>query len=176
MTRPIPDEPRPAYIYALVDPFSGLVRYIGKSVRPRERLVNQCNERANTHRCHWIQSVLAKGSRPLQVIVAVVPAGGDWQSVERAWIQVARELGWPLVNGTDGDAAYAWLAAVAVERLACCDPAVAARLLAECNDESVRRAVLRAIGKHSGRPGMAEHLAERVAAQPVSPPLLHYRS
>jgi hypothetical protein len=63
------------------------------------------------------------------------------------------------------DAAYAWLASVAVERLAECDPAAAARILAECADESVRRAVIRAIGKHSGRPGLAEELAERVAVR-----------
>ncbi len=79
------------------------------------------------------------------------------------------------VNRRNRDAAYAWLAAVAVEHLAECDPARAARLLAECADDSVRRAVIRAIGKHSGRPGLAEELAERVAVQPVSPPLLHCR-
>lgn len=69
------------------------------------------------------------------------------------------------VHRQSRDAAYAWLASVAVERLAECDPAVAARLLAECADESVSRAVIRAIGKHSGRPGLAEHLAELAAVR-----------
>jgi hypothetical protein len=97
-----PADQRPAFIYALVDPFTGEVRYIGKSVRPRERLANQCNERSNTHRCHWIQSVLVQGGYPEQWIIDEVPAGEDWQQAERMWIMWAREAGWPLVNGTDG--------------------------------------------------------------------------
>lgn len=69
------------------------------------------------------------------------------------------------VHRQSRDAAYAWLASVAVERLAECDPAAAARLLAACSDESVRRAVIRSVGKHSGRPGLAEHLAELAAVR-----------
>lgn len=69
------------------------------------------------------------------------------------------------VHRQSRDAAYAWLASVAVERLAECDPAVAAGVLAACADESVRRAVIRSVGKHSGRPGLAEHLAELAAVR-----------
>ena len=69
------------------------------------------------------------------------------------------------VHRRNKEAAFAWLAAVAVERLAECDPAIAARTLAECSDESVRRAVIRSVGKHSGRPGLAEHLAELAAVR-----------
>ncbi len=69
------------------------------------------------------------------------------------------------VNRRNRDAAYAWLASVAVEKLAEVDPAAAASLLAECADPNVRRAVVRNIGKHSDRPGLAEHLAERVAVR-----------
>lgn len=69
------------------------------------------------------------------------------------------------VHRQSRDAAYAWLASVAVERLAECDPAVAAGVLAACADESVRRAVIRNVDQHSGRPGLAEHLRELVAAR-----------
>ena len=90
------------YIYALVDPFTEETRYIGKTIRPKERLQNQCNERSNTHRCHWIQSVIQKGSRPQQIILEELPDGSDWQSREKYWIAYGRKVGWPLTNGTDG--------------------------------------------------------------------------
>jgi len=94
--------PPKIYIYALIDPFTDEIRYIGKSVRPKERLTNQCNEHANTHRCHWIQSVLAKGKRPIQKILEVLPPGSDWQSREKYWIAYGKQQDWPLTNGTSG--------------------------------------------------------------------------
>lgn len=90
------------YIYALVDPFTYEIRYIGKSIRPKERLANQCNEKSNTHRSHWIQGILKRGKKPLQVILEELPDETNWQEVERKWIRYGREAEWPLVNGTDG--------------------------------------------------------------------------
>ncbi len=69
------------------------------------------------------------------------------------------------VNRRSRDAAYAWLASKATERLAEVDPSAAASLLAECADSNVRRAVVRNIGKHSGCPGLAENLAELTAVR-----------
>lgn len=98
----MPSPEQESFIYGLVDPFTGLIRYIGKSIRPRERLTNHCNEPPYCHRTKWIQSVIRKGGRPTMTILETVPAGEDWQSVERRWIAYGREQGWSLTNGTDG--------------------------------------------------------------------------
>lgn len=90
------------YIYALVDPFTGRIRYIGKSIRPDGRLADHCNDKSKTWRTNWIQSVLSKGSKPELRILETLENDQDWQSVEIAWIARGRELGWPLTNCTDG--------------------------------------------------------------------------
>ena len=90
------------YIYGLIDPFTNDVRYIGKSIRPDGRLRDHCNDRSSCHRTHWIQSVLAKDSRPGLVILEELSDNADWQAVERKWIAYAREAHWPLTNSTDG--------------------------------------------------------------------------
>lgn len=96
------DKGQKIYIYCLIDPFTQKVRYIGKSIRPRERLTNHMNERSKCHRTHWLQELKRKGETPIQGILEVCSADDDWQSIEKKWIKLAKNLGWPLVNGTDG--------------------------------------------------------------------------
>lgn len=91
-----------AYIYGLHDPRDGELRYIGKSIRPRQRLQNQLNEHPNTHRGHWLDELTRAGLTPIQTIIDAVPADTDWQTVECVYIAGAREAGHRLVNGTDG--------------------------------------------------------------------------
>ena len=90
------------YIYALLDPVTQQVRYIGKTIRLKERLANQCNERSRTHRCYWIQGLLAQGLKPEQVILETLPDGSEWEWREMFWIAKGRQLQWPLVNATSG--------------------------------------------------------------------------
>lgn len=90
------------YIYALTDPFTGDIRYIGKSIRPKERLTNHCNDSSKTWRTNWIQSVLSKGLRPELLILEELDDDADWQTAERSWIAKGRECGWLLTNCTDG--------------------------------------------------------------------------
>lgn len=90
------------FIYALIDPFTFKVRYIGKTIRLKERLMNQMNERSNTYRSHWLQSLKSKKKRPHQVILQTLNDSDDWQKAEVRWIAVAKKYGWPLVNCTDG--------------------------------------------------------------------------
>lgn len=90
------------YIYGLIDPRTDRVRYIGKSIRPMERLANHCNEQSRTWRTNWLRQLSAKGLRPSLVILQELPSGADWQTVERQWIADGKTLGWPLTNCTSG--------------------------------------------------------------------------
>jgi hypothetical protein len=93
---------KPAFIYALRDPDTGSVRYIGKSIRPLERLTNHMNERKRCHRTNWLQSLKARGLRPVMEIIEQVPDGVSWQERERHHIAAALAASENLVNGTSG--------------------------------------------------------------------------
>jgi hypothetical protein len=91
------------YIYALVDPLTLETRYIGKSIRPKERLMNHCNEQADSWRNRWLKQLRACGLKPrLRILERIDSREQNWQDVERAWIAYGRSEGWPLTNCTDG--------------------------------------------------------------------------
>lgn len=90
------------YIYGLIDPFTKEIRYIGKSIRPKERLTNHCNDKSTTWRTNWIQSILKKGKRPELIILQSLDDSEDWQKSEIDWIKKSRDMGWRLTNCTDG--------------------------------------------------------------------------
>lgn len=90
------------YIYALADPANGQIRYIGKSIRPLERLTNHCNEKSVCHRTNWIKAMIREGRRPVIGILDRLDESEDWKTAEQRWIKYGRECGWNLVNETDG--------------------------------------------------------------------------
>lgn len=93
---------RKVYIYGLCDPESGLIRYIGKSIRPVERLSNHMNDHGTCHRTNWLRSLKIKGLKPTLVILQELPENAAWQDAEKAWIAYGYSQGWPLVNNTSG--------------------------------------------------------------------------
>jgi group I intron endonuclease len=90
------------FIYALLDPLNGRVRYIGKSIRPELRLQNHMNEVSNCHRSHWLQSLKKQGIKPEMRILEAIKPEQSWQERERFWIAIGKNLGWPLTNNTNG--------------------------------------------------------------------------
>jgi len=90
------------YIYGLIDPESGELRYIGKSIDPKSRLANHMREVSNCHRSHWIQSLKAKGMKPDIVIIESIRVMWPRQVEEKYWIKYFRDRGFNLVNNTDG--------------------------------------------------------------------------
>jgi len=95
--------PGSSFIYGLIDPRTDEVRYIGKSIRPLERLRNHINEpKTNCHRSHWIQGLKKEGLEPEIIIFESVWGEWPWQEAERFWINYGKRNGWPLTNNTDG--------------------------------------------------------------------------
>lgn len=112
------DTSKIVYIYGLIDPETLDLRYIGKSIRPLERLQNHMNERSNCHRSHWLQSLKARGLKPEMVIIEEIHGAWPWQESERYWIALARKLGAPLTNNTDGGDGVEGLPAETRKRMA----------------------------------------------------------
>ncbi|MDE2095788.1 MAG: helix-turn-helix domain-containing protein [Patescibacteria group bacterium] len=94
---------RTVFIYALVDPFTYLIRYIGKTEQePKKRLWEHCIDKSITYRTNWIRQVISKGKRPLLIILQVLSSEDDWKRAEIRWIKRGRNWGWPLTNCTSG--------------------------------------------------------------------------
>lgn len=90
------------YLYGLYDPLTGDLKYIGISVRPKERLVNHCNESSHSPKSIWIKSIMDKGYRPYLYIFEKIRVGDDWAAIEMAYIRFAIAIGVDLTNSTDG--------------------------------------------------------------------------
>lgn len=91
-----------AYIYALREP-DGRVRYIGKSVCPKNRRLAHLSKSANKNPYlrRWIEKMIAARTPPEMVILAACDVR-DWELHERLWIARGHKLGWKLTNATDG--------------------------------------------------------------------------
>jgi len=90
------------YIYALICPIVNQVRYIGKSIRPLERLKDHMNDKSKCHRANWLQSLKAGGLKPEIIILEEIRGNWPWQESEIYWIDKGKKLGWPLTNNTSG--------------------------------------------------------------------------
>jgi hypothetical protein len=91
------------YIYALCDPDTEEVRYVGKAneVRIRYSAHLLVKGRPNHHRIHWIQSLLRQGKSPVLQILEEVTED-TWVERERWWISEMKRQGVRLTNLTDG--------------------------------------------------------------------------
>jgi hypothetical protein len=108
----IPDSSPIAYIYALTEPDTGLIRYIGKTSNPRVRYRNHLIPRelsVKSHKTHWLRGLLSQGKKPGLLILQCIPES-EWEDSERGWIAQFKESGYDLVNtalgGWDGPRPY----------------------------------------------------------------------
>lgn len=89
------------FIYALKDPDTGQIRYVGKAANLKNRIRDHLRGRGKGYRANWIRSLLVRGLKPVLEVVDEIPEV-DWRSWEAAYIEYFRELGCCLVNGTNG--------------------------------------------------------------------------
>lgn len=101
--------PKGAYIYALIDPSSGEVRYVGKTTDPRCRLRRHRTEQGHNKRHKWLKELTIAGQEP-QLRILEQTDQESWQGREQWWIAHMRLLGNELVNETIGGNGSAGLA------------------------------------------------------------------
>lgn len=91
------------FIYALCEPDSDTIRYVGKSDNPKRRFWDHLatSTRATTHLGNWLRLLKGTGKLPLLEVLDEVPRP-QWKFWEREYIRVFRAIGINLVNGTDG--------------------------------------------------------------------------
>lgn len=98
-----------AYIYALIDPRTDEVRYIGKALRPTERFSGHIRDCRKHPRTQWIQGLRRNGLVP-KLSILEGPCE-DWSTAEKKWIAHYLSQGARLTNLTDGGegvGTYGW--------------------------------------------------------------------
>lgn len=100
------------YIYALIDPNTDEIRYIGKSNNPKARYavhISLNKNDTNKHKKRWIRGLLKSNQEPILKILEKVQYS-KWEERERYWIDHGRDEGWPLTNIADGGVAPSYVA------------------------------------------------------------------
>jgi group I intron endonuclease len=92
-------------IYQLIDPRSQEIRYVGKSVNPKERYRRHIRDakegKTSSHKGAWIKQLLDLGLKPIQETIELVTQE-MWQERERHWIEEYRNRKYRLTNFCDG--------------------------------------------------------------------------
>ena len=93
-------------VYALRDPRTNEVRYVGKSFRTARRRLRRhlapCYLTGNTHKERWIRSILRLGMEPKIEVIQVCTTPEELACAERAHIGRLRANGARLTNATAG--------------------------------------------------------------------------
>lgn len=88
------------FIYALIDPRTKQIRYVGKSDNPHGRLVEHLREKGALDKNQWLYNLLREGQQPELRILEEVPLHPPylWQEREQWWIIHLRKQGAQLTN------------------------------------------------------------------------------
>lgn len=94
-------------IYALLDPETQAIRYVGKTSQPlRTRVrahINRAQGQKQIRSAKWIADLRAKSLEPVAIVLEQTQA--DWEAAERFWIASLRATGTDLLNMTAGGSA-----------------------------------------------------------------------
>lgn len=86
-----------AFVYALIDPRSLKVRYIGSTINPNSRLIAHLADTTNTPKTQWLTELKSINLQPIMVILSVVPLAQRFDE-EYQWIYIGKKKDWPLTN------------------------------------------------------------------------------
>lgn len=89
-------------IYALCDPDTGDVRYIGKSNNPKRRYSQHLSFNRGYPVSEWIQNLKKKSKKPVMKILASAIGGEAWKDLEPLLIKQYIEDGAMLLNVSSG--------------------------------------------------------------------------
>lgn len=96
----------PMYLYALAEPDTGEIRYIGKTEDTVKRRLSKhmapSSLRRKCHRTDWISSLKKRGMKPALIVLAEAELSEHLAAEEVAMIAFCRSVGFRLVNNTDG--------------------------------------------------------------------------
>lgn len=90
-----------AAVYALLDPRSSSVRYIGRSVKPERRMAQHMCCDDDTYRSRWINSLKRAGLRPTLKILCWAEVA-DARRIEAKLVRIHRAKNSGLTNTTSG--------------------------------------------------------------------------
>jgi group I intron endonuclease len=95
--------PGRVFLYALCEPGTRTVRYIGQTKDPRKRFDKHlsASSKNKNHLGYWLRSILDRSAQPNMIILRDVPES-DLDLAERKYIRIARDLGMNLTNATEG--------------------------------------------------------------------------
>lgn len=87
------------YIYVLVCPLDGLIKYVGKSNNPEKRLKDHMLDFRcmDLNKAMWIRQLRSKKMRPEMVIVDEIESF-EWKYWESWWCSYMKSLGYKLFN------------------------------------------------------------------------------
>ena len=100
------------FIYALTDPDTKEIRYIGKSDEPNDirlschifeatQKIENDKLKSKTYKSKWIRSLIKVGKLPLVEILDEIDFS-EWEFWEKYYISLYKSWGFNLVNGTPG--------------------------------------------------------------------------
>ena len=78
------------FVYALVDPLTREIKYVGRSVDPGARLMSHMSEPLGKRRAKWIRSVKRRRLRPRLIILNVCATSAEAAEMESRMIHEYR--------------------------------------------------------------------------------------
>ena len=92
------------FIYAMVDPNTDEVRYVGKADCVKTRYATHIREAKSgkdSHKCNWIRQLINKNLKPKLIVLEEV-SQNDWKAAEIHYIAEYKKLGHNLTNLANG--------------------------------------------------------------------------